>query len=187
MKKITFGLLISFILFSCGTTTQQENNEGELQLTEVSLTDLLEHPDNYVDKNILVGGIVDHVCRQTGKKMFIVDQNADNRLRINVGKDIASFDVELEGNDVLIEGIFQELVVDEDYLSKWEAELGSQEEPSETEHAQTELGEMADQGEHVGDMEQIQSLREQLETSGKEQISFYSVECMKFSKKESTE
>jgi len=187
MKKITFGFLITLFLLSCGTGTQKENKESEQQLLEVNLADIMGNPGDYVGKPILVSGTVDHVCRHGGKKMFIVDQNAGNRIRINVGNNIPSFDVELEGNDLVIEGIFQELVVDDDYLSKWEAELGTQQQASGEEHAQSERGEMADQGEHVGDMAEIQSLREQLEASGKERISFYSVECVKFNKKEGSE
>lgn len=187
MKKITFGFLITLFLLSCGTGTQKENKESEQQLLEVNLADLMGNPGDYVGKPILVSGTVDHVCRHGGKKMFIVDQNAGNRIRINVGNNIPSFDVELEGNDLVIEGIFQELVVNEDYLSRWEAELGNQQKASEEDHTRTELGEAADQGEHVGDMAEIKSLREQLEASGKEQISFYSIECMEFNKKEGTE
>lgn len=182
-RKFAFGFIALVILFACNSTHKSGQDEKNDQTVEVSLSELMENSEKFVDKSILITGIIDHVCRETGKKMFLVDPESDERIKITVGKTIPTFNVELEGSELQVTGIFQELIIDEDYLAKWEEELASKHDASEEGHAQTEHGEMADQGLHVGDMQQINSYRKLLEESGKEQISFYSVECIEFTKK----
>jgi len=187
IKKTLLGLFILAIMAACNTTVKTDAEEARDQIPEVTVMELMENSDMYVNKPIMISGTIDHVCREGGKKMFLLDKENEKRIKITVGKDIPSFDVELEGSELLVTGVFQELVIDEDYLAKWEEELKSKHDALEEDHAQTEHGEMADQGTHVGDMQQIDSYREQLEESGEDHISFYSIECKKFSKKEGTE
>jgi hypothetical protein len=182
-KKLAFGFLMLAILFACNTGDKTGRGENKDQIPEVTLSELMENTEKYVDKSIMVSGIIDHVCRETGKKMFLVDPESEERIKITVGKNIPTFDVELEGSELRVTGIFQELIIDEDYLAKWEEELTSKHDTMEEVHAQTQYGEMADQGLHVGDMQQISSYRKQLEDSGKDHIAFYSIECSEFTRK----
>ena len=187
IKKIALGLFALSLLFACNTDGKKDQKEEKVEIPQVSITDLLENADQYVDQAILMTGTVDHVCREGGKKMFLIDENPDSRIKVTPGKNMPSFDVELEGNDLLVEGVLQVLVIDEDYLAKWEEELQTKHNAEEEGHAQTEHGEEADQGLHVGDKQQIDTYRKMLEESGEEKITFYTVECKKFSKKEGTE
>ncbi len=179
-KKFAFGFITLTILFACNTGNKTGQDENKDPVLEVTLSELMENREKYVDRSVLVTGIIDHVCRETGKKMFMVDPEGEERIKITVGKNIPTFDVELEGSELQVTGLFQELVIDENYLAKWEEELSSKHDASEEGHAQTEHGEMADQGLHVGDMQQINSYRKQLEDSGKDHIAFYSIECIEF-------
>lgn len=202
IKKLFFFLTISAFFFSCGDGSKTGNEKETTDETpvELTVTALLENADQYVNKPVIISGTVDHVCRHGGKKMFIFDENADSRIKITTGKNMPSFDVNLEGSEVFVEGIFQELIVDEQYIQNWEAEMKHEQHKEESEesgmheqsvskvqeaeHAehqeQTTHGEEADQGEHTGDYEQIKKIKEELESSGKEHLSFYSVECVKY-------
>ena len=171
-------------LFACNSSDKTGQNENKGEIMEVTLPELMENTEEYVNQSVLITGIIDHVCREGGKKMFLVDPESEERIKITVGKKIPSFDVELEGSELLVTGIFEELVINEDYLAKWEEELISKHDTLEAGHAQTESGEMADQGLHVGDMQQINSYRKQLEESGKDHIAFYSIECIEFTRKQ---
>ncbi len=186
-KKIAFGFVILTFLFACKTENKKDQNEGKVEIPQVSITDLLDNADQYVDQAILLTGTVDHVCREGGKKMFLIDNNPESRIKVTPGKSMPSFDVELEGSDLIVEGVLQALVIDEDYLAKWEEELMGKHDAQEEGHAQTEHGEKADQGMHVGDKQQIDSYRKMLEESGEDKITFYSVECSKFTKKAGNE
>ena len=186
-KKIAFGCVILTFLFACSTGDKKDQKEEKVEIPQVSITELLENADQYVNQSILFTGTVDHVCREGGKKMFLIDNNPESRIKVTPGKNMPSFDVELEGSDLMIEGVLQALVIDEDYLAKWEEELMGKHDAQEEGHAQTEHGEKADMGTHVGDKQQIDSYRKMLEESGKDKITFYSVECSKFTKQEGTE
>jgi hypothetical protein len=187
MKKIALTLLAVAVLVACNTEGKKDQKEEKVEVPQLSITDLLENADQYIDQAVLLTGTVDHVCREGGKKMFLIDNNPESRIKVTPGKNMPSFEVELEGSDLMVEGVLQALVIDEDYLAKWEEELMTKHDAEEEGHAQTEHGEKADQGLHVGDKQQIDTYRKMLEESGEEKITFYSVECNKFTKEEGTE
>lgn len=182
MKKVLFVTVLSFVLFSCGNNPQKADTpvEAEKEAVKLTISELLENPDKYVDQKIIVSGTVDHVCKNGGKKMFILGINPDNRLKITTGEDISVFEVDLEGSDVTVEGIFTELRIDEEYLIKLEAELSKEKE----EHAEhNHDGEHSGDEEHAEGSDQITSLRNKIKESGKNHISQYSVKCISFTEK----
>ena len=188
MKKVLFVIALSFVLFSCGNNSQKTDTPvvTEKEAVKLTVSELLGNPNEYVDQKILISGIVDHVCKNGGKKMFILGVNPDDRLKITTGKDISVFEVELEGSDVTVEGIFTELRIDEEYLAKWEDEL-SQEKEEHGEHngsgEHTHDGEQSGDEEHAEGLDKITALRNQIKESGKNHISQYSVECISYTAK----
>lgn len=188
MRKVLFTLALSFILFSCGNNSQKNDTPVVTKKEAVKLTvsELLENPDKYVDQKIIVNGTVDHVCKNGGKKMFILGVNPKNRLKITTGENISVFDVELEGSDVTVEGIFTELRIDEEYLAKWEDEL-SQEKEEHGEHngsgEHANIKEESGDEEHADGLDQITALRNKIKESEKDHISQYSVECISYPEK----
>ena len=209
MKKVLFVTVLSFVLFSCGNNAQKADNpvETKKEAAKLTISELLENPDKYIDQKIIVSGTVDHVCKNGGKKMLILGINPDNRLKITTGENISVFEVDLEGSDVTVEGTFTEFRIDEEYLAKWEDELSQEkEEPAEhnesAEH--THDGEQSGDEEHAehnescehknadgqpGDEEhtevtdQITALRNKIKESEKDHISQYSVECISYTVK----
>ncbi len=203
MKKILFVTVLSFVLFSCGNNPQKVDTSVETKKEAVKLTisELLENPDKYVDQKIIVSGTVDHVCKNGGKKMFILGINPDNRLKITTGEDISVFEVDLEGSDVTVEGIFTELTIDEEYLVKLENELNKEkeehavhdesvehthegEQSGDVEHDEsaehTHDGEQSGDKEHTEGLDQISTLRNHIKESGENHISQYSVKCISY-------
>lgn len=182
MKQILFLFALSFILFSCGNNSKKNDiaAEAENEALKITVAELLNAPDDYVGQKIIVSGIVDHVCKNGGKKMFILGENPENRLKITTGQEISVFEIDLEGNDVTVEGIFTELRIDEDYLAKIENEEHAEHDESAV---NTHEGEDTDDGDHVEGSDQITDLRNKIEESGKGYISQYSVECVKYPEK----
>ena len=112
---LTF-IIISAFLSSCGnagnTDALSKTEQGD-QGTKVAFSSLIENPDNYIDKNIIVEGKVVHVCTHSGKKLFIVGDNPDIRLFIAAGEDMPKFPMELLGNEVVVEGTITKIADDE--------------------------------------------------------------------------
>jgi len=107
IRRLLSFVIIPAIFISCGNMGKKEASvkTGEVKTgVKVEFASLIENPDNYVGKNILVEGKVVHVCTETGKKMFIVGENPDIRLYIAAGENISKFPMELLGSEVVVEG-----------------------------------------------------------------------------------
>jgi hypothetical protein len=193
IKKIFIIFVFAALFAACGNSnknTTGDNNEMDTIQGPVTITvnDFLTKAEEFVGKEIKIQGTVSHVCKHGGKRMFVFDDNEDNRVKIEASENVASFDASLEGSDVLVSGILKELVIDEAYLAEWEMEVNDEannpEEKADTTevavHENSGLGEAADQGEHVSALESIAEYRNQIKESGKDHLSFYSVECLAY-------
>jgi len=101
-------VIIASLLSSCSSSGNKEassKSEGTHESVKVEFASLIENPDNYIDKNIIVEGKVVHVCTMSGKKLFIVGENPDVRLFISAGEDMPKFPMELLGSEVIVEGM----------------------------------------------------------------------------------
>ena len=184
------------------TSADAENTDQEVnaELVSLAIADFDNLAGNYVGKEVQISGLVNHTCKHGGKRMFIIDEKTEQTVKIEAGENIASFDAELEGSIVSVTGIINELIIDEAYLLEWEAEIeeemsksseneeGEHVEGEEHEHPEGEehehtgggLGEKADMGEHISGLEKIENFRTQIKESGKDHLSFYSIECLSF-------
>ena len=121
MKTLLSLSVILTLLFANCTNSKDSNSENLdstknaqlMQTYTVSAFDTVAK--NYVDKQILVKGIVDHVCREGGKKLFMVDGNAN----LHVESD-TRFNDSLAGNEIIVTGVVREFRVDEAYCLKME-------------------------------------------------------------------
>ena len=82
----------------------QPKLKDQLKRVKVEFASLVENPDSYVGKNIVVEGKVVHVCTESGKKLFIVGENPDISLFIAAGENMPKFPLELLGSQVIVEG-----------------------------------------------------------------------------------
>lgn len=188
-KHFLFSLAaIALMIAGCCSQADKGNQKNsEASAEELSLATLLSGTDNFVDKPVKVSGTVDHVCKHGGKKMFIFGENPDDRIKITTGEKMSSFDPALEGSDVLVNGIVREMRVDEDYLANWEMELNANK--NDKKHKEIGNGEgkhesgESEENSAENEMNQIKTLRKQLEESGKDHLSFYSIECIEFKEK----
>ncbi len=165
MKTIHFFIYaLIFFVIACNNPKKQDNNFSDQSAdspVEVVMVDqILENPDEYIDKKVKVEGLVTHVCKHSGKRLHLTSKSSSNMIRVEAAEGINQFERELEGNDIVVEGIFHRQIIDEDYLAKWENE-GMEGEGVHKEHsaAVSEANE-----------ELIQNMRTQLAESGKEQL-----------------
>lgn len=194
IKKLFIVFAFAALFAACGNSNKNansENNGGTDTIqgpVAITVNDFLTKAEEFVGKEIKVQGTVSHVCKHGGKRMFVFDDNEENRVKIEASESVASFDASLEGSDIMVSGILKELVIDEAYLAEWEMEVKEEESQPEVaadsaevaEHANSGHGEAADQGEHVSALESIAAYRQQIKESGKDHLSFYSVECMAY-------
>ncbi len=167
MKQSIFLFVAAFVFFSCGnnSNTAEQNTEEANEYSIVALDDLLENPDAYVDKPVKISGLVTHVCRHGGEKLFITTADEANSLKITTGGDASRFDVAYEGSVLEVEGVLKKLVIDEAYIAKMADEACAEHEIVEGEEHETSAS-----------MQQVEALKAKLTECGQEYLAEYWVE-----------
>lgn len=108
IRRIFSFVIIAAVISSCSNTGKKEASskvEDSSKAVKVEFASLIENPDSYIGKNIIVEGKVIHVCTETGKKLFIVGENPDISLYIAAGENMSKFPMELLGSNVVVEGV----------------------------------------------------------------------------------
>jgi hypothetical protein len=193
IKKIYFLIFIATIAGACNNAQQSgeaktDENDANENIAEVTVANFEQMAGDLVGQEVTIKGLVNRTCKHSGKRMFIVADDTEEIVKIEAGENIDAFNAELEGSEVVVNGIVAELRVDEAYLQEWEAEIMI--ETGEEEHKIHEgnhEGEHNEEGEenmeeeeHGTDIERIEDLRNELKASGKEYLSFFSIECIRF-------
>lgn len=168
MIKKVLGIIAIAALFAACNCEQNnaDANKEETKTVEVAGTPLVElaafdaEAAKYVDKEIKVIGIVDHVCKHGGKKLFLVADGGDLHVESE-----ERFEEDLMGSKIEVTGIVREFRVDEAYVLKME----------EDNIQQHKSGEIEDNVyEHK--MENVKFYRDSMATAKVDHISFYSLD-----------
>jgi hypothetical protein len=100
MKKITALALISFFMLAGISAIAQE-------IAVIKPSDFPDQAEQYMGQKIQIEGMVVHVCKHGGKKMFIVGDDPDVRVKIDASDEVSVFKTELEGSTVMVQGIVE--------------------------------------------------------------------------------
>ena len=169
MRNFVSLIVLAIAITACtGNTekTTEDNYTSEAveatakKIPQVMLADFDNQAGQYVDQEIKVAGLVDHVCKHGGKKLFLVSDDAD----LHVESD-ERFDEALIGSHVMVDGIVREFKVDEAYCLKMEEDNIKSHSEGETDD---ELFKQK--------MEQINWYRDSMKTANSDHLSFYSIE-----------
>ncbi|MEA3445509.1 MAG: hypothetical protein U9R19_12385 [Bacteroidota bacterium] len=197
IRKLMVFAVAAVVLISCGgnqKANDDKNADDQQQEQVAELVDILpaEFSDvagDYVDKEIQVAGTIVHVCEHGGKRMFVVSEGSERRVKITAGEDMAAFNTEWEGSDVVVIGTVEEFRIDEEYLAERQAEIEEKIAAGDLEHDDEDdalhTGEEGHQ-EHTPEDElaQLDELRIEIAESGSDHLSFYSIICKSFEVKE---
>ena len=107
IKKIIPFAIVVVLLSSCGNTGKKEvaaKVEAPKEAVKVEFASLIENPKDFVGKTISVEGKVVHICKHSGRKMYITGENPDIRLFISAGEEMPKLPMELLGSEVVVEG-----------------------------------------------------------------------------------
>ena len=196
MIKRFFKLLVVLVIAIACNNQQLPTDDATVDdmadsrsITEVTVANFTQKAADLVGQEVIMTGMVNHTCKHSGKRMFIVDEGTEESVKVEAGGNIDSFDAELEGSEVIVTGIILERIVDNAYLDEWEEEVleGQSEElkihDGQHEGERNEEGDGTEEGEteeeHDGsDLEKIENLRNMLKDSEKDHLSFYSIECI---------
>jgi len=188
MQKKLFLLAAAMLLIaSCsGNQTQQDQaaqgqeEQGADQIAKLTVAEFNADGEAYEGKLIEVTGTVDHVCKHSGKRLFIMGENPEDRVKIEAG-DVGMFDIALEGSEVTIQAVGTVMKMDEAYLDNWASELKGDEPAAGCAEEQKDMG--VEAAENTQALDQIADLRQQLADSGRDYLAFCSLEAKSMKEK----
>lgn len=117
LRNILMILMAAAIVWSCGnqqtakqdeTTVEEEVVVEETPMT-LTLAEFKEKAETIVGQEVILEGTVIHVCKHGGQKMFITADDPDVRIKITTGDEMAAFIPELEGSNVKVFGVVEEI------------------------------------------------------------------------------
>jgi RecJ-like exonuclease len=113
IKKTLFTMIIMAAFISGPAVFGQEMKAKKTaDVAKVEINNFATAAEKLVGKEVQVEGMVTHVCKHGGKKMFLMSDNADVQVKITTGEDMAAFPVELEGSTVWVKGIVEAMDVE---------------------------------------------------------------------------
>jgi hypothetical protein len=171
MKKIVFFLVLAISFISCKTETKKDEGVNETKATEIPILAIGEFDAKagmFVNKEIQIKGIVDHVCKHGGKKILMVSDEGD----VHVTSD-ERFDEALKGSKITLTGIVVEERIDESTCLQMEEDIINSHSEGKTSEEQ-----FKEQQDHV------QQYRDEMKAENKAYISNYSLKHVNHSKVE---
>ncbi len=181
--------VIALFTVSCENAQQTKKEKAIEQevvvdlIADIDINDFDSLAGDYVGKKIRFDGIVDHICQHGGQRMFLVSPESEARVKVTTDENMAAFPVDMEGSNVEVVGVVDELRIDEPYLKEWEEESKAENGEHNSEVGLHD-GTGQDHHDESGAIEQINNLRTQLQASGKDHLSFYSVICKEYKSKD---
>ncbi|WP_456375967.1 hypothetical protein [Lutibacter sp.] len=171
MKKVAFLLALTISFISCKTETKKPLIEKDIAAVETPIVAIGEFDSKageFVNKEIQVKGIVDHVCKHGGKKILMVTDKGD----VHVTSE-ERFDEALKGSEITLTGVVVEERIDESTCLKMEEDNIK----SHSEGA-------SNQEQYEAKKQHIQEYRDQMKAENKAYISNYSLKYVNHTKVE---
>lgn len=116
---MNFKFILPFIMvlavFSC-KPKQQTTSDSAI---DVNL--LVQTVDQRVDQEVIIQGLVNHVCTHSGQRCFIIDSTGDFSIRVEAAGDLEGFSQEIMGTTIKVKGIVKEERLSADEIAQMEA------------------------------------------------------------------
>ena len=172
MKNLILFSIIAGLMLACSgnqpaQTEEMASEMAVLSIPEVNVASFDADAGNYVDSEIMVSGIVDHVCKHGGKKLKLVTDGASVHVESET-----RFDDALIGNQISLNGIVRELRVDEAYCLQMD-------EDNITKHKEGETNEE----DFTHKQEMVQAYRDSMAVAGVDHLSYYTLEFVSLEEK----
>ena len=173
MKKLFYVGLSLVVMFSCGKVKKDlvQDYDAAVEIDERSTPHLTvdqfaSEAGTYVDQEVAIAGIVDHVCKHSGKKLLLVTDGGS----VHVTSE-TRFDDKLVGNQIQLTGIVKEERIDESTCLQMEEDNIKQHREGVTNEEQ-----------YSNKLKQIQHYRDSMATAGIDHLSYYSLEFVSLKK-----
>ena len=87
MQRLLIWVAGMVLLSACSQTGQKEEGGTPGNMEEVvsaTVEEILAQPAEYEGKKIAISGMVTHVCRHGGQKCFVLGEDGETQIRIDI-------------------------------------------------------------------------------------------------------
>ena len=118
--RIIFALLLVVLFATPSFASKTETYGKKITLTEVTnISEILAAPKQYVDKRVLVKGMVVEVCAKRGCWMYLASDKPFEKIQIKVLDGEIVFPMSASGKEALVEGVVQALEFSKEDAISW--------------------------------------------------------------------
>ncbi|MDH5413478.1 MAG: hypothetical protein OEW87_05015 [Flavobacteriaceae bacterium] len=165
MKKVISIILIAVLFIACKKESKkaddmEKQTEIAIETPFLAMAEFDTKAGDYVNKEVKIQGIVDHVCKHSGKKLLVVTDDGS----VHITSD-TRFEDSLTGSEIVLTGIVLEERIDEAYCLKMEEDNIK----SHSEGASS-------QEQFEKKKKHIQQYRDQMKEENKDYLSNYSLQ-----------
>jgi len=129
--------LLLILLFGCSKQPSEldllnkedpQGNYGNHMQKGVAqkIHEILKKPNEYLNKNVLVSGIIDDVCPMRGCWIQISDKNQTGPIRVKVTDGEIVFPLSAKNHNVTVQGTFVRLDLSKDQAINWKVHLAKE-------------------------------------------------------------
>ncbi len=112
MKKVLLSALVLLLFTSQSIDAQSVKSKSKAKPVLIEVNDFHAKAPELVGQTVEIKGMVAHVCKHGGEKMFIMSGNPEIQVKIVPADNVAAFPPELEGSTIEVKGIIE--VIEED-------------------------------------------------------------------------
>ncbi|MFO7575754.1 MAG: hypothetical protein R6W67_11430 [Bacteroidales bacterium] len=118
MKRVLFlSMIVALLTASCGQNPAQQT-ETAPSFESYAISELVSNPTEYGDKLVMIEGVINHMCRHSGDKMMVKENESDLSIQVMLGELASEFSVDSEGKSVVVEGVLKYSVDNKDELGE---------------------------------------------------------------------
>lgn len=176
MKKLSFILAaFALLVISCNNAGQTKNDQKDKEVAEETAVEafdvdsLYAIADSYVNKEIATRGYVSHICKHSGKRCFLTGEGQQHFIRVEAKGEIGGFNRELEGAQLIVNGILRERRLTQTEIADMEKST-NEKLTEEDGSAETCAAELAN----------INEMKEWMKTQGKDYYSIYYIDGLNY-------
>ena len=107
MKNVVLFAFVVLLLSACGTGKKPENAEIIKDTIVYTVDELYDNAVALADSEVVVKGIVMHVCKEGGARCFLMGSSDSVNIRVEAGEKIGAFLQEQMGSELQITGILK--------------------------------------------------------------------------------
>ena len=114
--KFVAALVLVAGLAACAAAPETEEVVEAPEVLELTIAELLADPLAFEDKEVRIEGVISHVCRHSGDKMRVLQDDSELTVQVMLGEFTGRFDAESEGIRVALHGVVTAEVTNLDEL-----------------------------------------------------------------------